>query len=364
MKSFAVQPLAFLIFLCGCSQQTLKPDSEITEDWFKAPYQDARTEVSSEEAGVFLDQFFDLMDQVMFDPKYRLDDVNRIKTELMTEASKSFFSTKGDLVKALNQKFKEIHFSHLAALDPEKSLKIMKMIGGQKDEKPEPAVSARTRGDVGIIKISSFLVPSITLNQVTEARRKVKDAKYLVYDMRNNGGGSVSSNSYVIETIIGPGKTIQFSRNRAGIVMNSAVVKEGYFPDESNFGSEADIDFENRNKFVEWRTRKEAVKDNRPTIIVVNSHCGSSCDIFTAAIREHKAARIVGAKTAGAVLGAIAFKLNWKAYTAIMPVSQIISPKGNLYEGVGIMPEVVIGSCEDPMDEKCIDEGVRLFTEK
>lgn len=49
--------------------------------------------------------------------------------------------------------------------------------------------------------------------------------------MRNNGGGSVSSNSYVIETILGPNKTIQFSKNRMALNLTEAKVKKGFFDD-------------------------------------------------------------------------------------------------------------------------------------
>ena len=72
------------------------------------------------------------------------------------------------------------------------------MAGMKKDQKAKPAVSAYMKNHIGVIKISSFLVPSITIDQIKAARSKVESAKYLIYDLRNNGGGGTSRVSYVI----------------------------------------------------------------------------------------------------------------------------------------------------------------------
>lgn len=350
------------LLLLSCSHTGPKPDSEITEEWLEAPITEPQATVSAAEARQFIEHFFGLLDQVIFDPQYRAGDLSRVKREALLEVESNPALTKGGVVSALNRRFKEIRFSHLAVLDPEKSRKIFKMAGGPKNETPEPAVSARMKGKVGIIKVSSFLVPSITLLQLAEARAKTKNAKYMLYDLRNNGGGSVSSNSYLIETILGPGRTIQFSRNRKGLELNAPAIKEGFFPDSVNSGSEADIEFESRHRYVEWKTRKDAVKDPRPAIVIVNSRCGSSCDVFTAAIKESGSARILGTRTAGAVLGAIAYKLSWKAYTAIMPVTQIISPQGKLYEGIGISPDIENKDCENAENENCLNDAIRRIS--
>lgn len=159
----------------------------------------------------------------------------------------------------------------------------------------------------------------------------------------------------MIEHILGPNQTIQFSKTRKGLSLKSPVIKRGFFPDENNNGSDADIAFENEHNFVEWKTRQEAIKDNRPTAIIVNQHCSSSCDVFSIAIKESHTALILGTNTAGAVLGAIAFKLRWKGYIAIMPVSQIISPKGVLYEGIGVFPDVEIKNCDDENNQECLE---------
>lgn len=357
----------FLIFavmaLQGCSHQTIKPDSDITKEWISQPMPNDQEVVSAQEARGFINDFFNLLNTVIFDPTYRKSEVEKIKNQMLAEIGTQGMK-RGDLVKSLNGKFKEIHFSHLAVLNPEKTEKIMNMSGAQETGPTIKSVSAKMVGDVGVIKVSSFLVPSITLEQVKEARKEVQKAKYLIYDMRGNGGGSVSSNSYLIENILGPNQTIQFSKTRKGLALNSPVVKQGSFPDDKNNGSDADIAFENEHNYVEWKTRSDATKDSRPTAIIVNEHCGSSCDVFSIAIKESQSAPILGTNTAGAVLGAIAFKLRWKGYTAIMPVSQIISPKGVLYEGVGVAPDVELKTCADETSKECLTSAISWLKKK
>jgi hypothetical protein len=346
----------------GCSH-SLKPDSDISKEWISQPLPNDQEVVSAQEAHGFIDDFFKLLNIVIFDPTYRKSEIEKIKAQLLAEVAPQGMK-RGELVKSINGKFKEIHFSHLAVLNPEKTEKIMNMSGVQETGPTAKSVSAKMVGDVGVIKVASFLVPSITLEQVKEARKQVENAKYLIYDMRDNGGGSVSSNSYLIENIIGPNQTIQFSKTRKGLNLASPIVKHGFFPDEKNNGSDADIAFENEHNFVEWKTRQEIGKDSRPTAIVVNQHCGSSCDVFSIAIKESQSAPILGTNTAGAVLGAIAFKLRWKGYTAIMPVSQIISPKGVLYEGVGVAPDVELKTCADEANVECLTSAISWLKKK
>jgi C-terminal processing protease CtpA/Prc len=145
--------------------------------------------------------------------------------------------------------------------------------------------------------------------------------------------------------------------------MKNPILKLGYFDDQINSGSEAEINFEKEQKFVEWRTREGAILDTRKTYILINSNSGSSSDIFAAAIKEHKAAMLVGTRTRGAVLGGEAYKLLWRGYTAIFPFSQIISPTGKLYEGVGVAPDYELKSCDENTDV-CLSEVINLIHNK
>lgn len=348
--------------MTGCTTMP-KPESEIKSDWIAEPRLKNEDVISKEQAKEFVDHFFGVLEQVIFDPKFKSSEIQAAKSDIALKVDQSSTVTRGDTQKLINTTLKNLKISHLVALDPSKTQMIMEMTGDVQVSDPKPAVTANLVGDIGIIKVETFLVPTITLSQVLKAREKTASAKILIYDLRNNGGGSGSSASYVIESILGPEKTIKFSRTRQGIDIQSPSIRYGYFEDDVNKGSEAEIKFEEEQRYVEWRTRKEAVKDSRKTYVLINSHSASSADVFAAAIKEHKAATLVGTKTMGAVLGGIAFKLHWKGYSAIMPINQIISPKGNLYEGIGIEPDYELKSCEGA-DDGCINEVVKLIHSK
>lgn len=359
MKSISKLFLIGAFFMVGCSTAQ-KPDSEIMPDWISEPRLKNDDVISKSESKDFVNHFFGILEQVIFDPKFKSSEIASAKSEIAIKIDQSASISRGETLKFINSTLKSLKVSHLVALDPSKTQMIMEMTGGIQPADPKPAVTARMVGDIGIIKVETFLVPTITLSQVINAREKTSKAKIMIYDLRNNGGGSGSSASYVIENILGPEKTIKFSRTRQGIDITAPVIKYGYFGDVENKGSEAEIKFEEEQKYVEWKTRKESIKDNRKTYVLINSHSASSADVFAAAIKEHKAAKLVGTKTMGAVLGGIAFKLHWKGYSAIMPVNQIISPKGYLYEGQGVEPDYELKSCDGANDD-CIDDVVKLI---
>ena len=137
--------------------------------------------------------------------------------------------------------------------------------------------------------------------------------------------------------------------------VDTPFIMRGYFKDANNRGSKADIELDSKEGFVEWRTRNDIEKESRPVYLLINKKCASSCDIFSIAIKEHRAAKILGTKTAGAVLGATAFKPIWKGFLALIPTTQVLSPHNKLYEGLGLKPDIVIPEC-DKLDQqkKCL----------
>lgn len=340
----------------------IKIDYDVDASWISEPKPNINDVITFNEANLFIENFFELFDAVIFDPDFKTSERQKAKLNTIQNLKKENSITREMALKTLNQELKKMSISHVAALDPSKTEFLIKMTTPQ-NENNENSVSAQMINDFGVIKVPTFLIPGITLKQVEDARNKTKNAKYLIYDLRNNGGGSSSSMSYLIETILGPNTTLKFAKTRLGLSITKPFVFDSYFEDKENFGSEKDIELEKEKKFVEWRTRKEAVKDNRKTFVLINNKSASSADMFAMAIKEHKAATLIGKTTAGAVLSGILFKLDWKGFTAILPISQVISPNGILYEGIGIAPDYELESCEST-DDKCIYEIIELIKNK
>lgn len=350
--------LLLMVIFFGCITNE-RLESGITEDWVHGKLPALKEIIPRKEAIQFVEHFFDTVDKEIFDESFKKIMRDDVRNKIISNIRLRNKISRKNVLELLNSSIKSINISHLMALTPKQTKYVINMSGGEKEKKPETVVSSQVVGDFGIIKVKSFLVPSITLEQVVQARKKTKNAKYLIYDLRDNGGGSGSSVSYLIETILGPDKTIKFSKTRNGFNQVNPIIKHGYFDDESNYGSQLEIEFENENGFVEWRTKESAPKDMRKTYVIINQKCASSCDVFAAAIKEHQAATLIGDKTAGHVLGATAFKLAWRGYIAIIPTAQVISPQGLLYEGIGIEPDKFIKSCNND-EEKCLTDVINF----
>lgn len=93
---------------------------------------------------------------------------------------------------------------------------------------------------------------------------------------------------------------------------------------------------------------------------MVDNQCGSACDGFAAAVKDHEAAKILGVRTMGALFGAEAFKLKWQGFALIAPVFQVISPKGNIIEGVGVEPDIEIPKCADG-GTQCLEKVIKIL---
>jgi C-terminal processing protease CtpA/Prc len=65
-------------------------------------------------------------------------------------------------------------------------------------------------------------------------------------------------------------------------------------------------------------------------------------------MKDHHAATILGARTAGALLSAVAFRPTWRGYVLLAPVGTVLSPDRKVIEGVGVPPDIEIAACAAP----------------
>jgi C-terminal processing protease CtpA/Prc len=177
------------------------------------------------------------------------------------------------------------------------------------------------------------------------------DAPAILIDLRGNRGGSVSSVVYLAEHFLGPDKSVGFHRYRTGASRTDPFIHRGYFADEVNHMSACDVALNKKEGYVEWRTPKDAPASRANVWILADGECGSSCDAFTAAMKDHHAATVLGARTAGALLSAVAFRPAWRGYVLLAPVGTVLSPDRKVIEGVGVPPDVEIAACASPAGE-------------
>ncbi len=219
-------------------------------------------------------------------------------------------------------------------------------------------VSSEIKGEVGILRVKSFLIPQVTKAAIDQAKAKLSQAKVIIVDVRGNGGGAGSSISYLIEDIIGADKAISRDRTREGLQIKEPYIFHGYFDDAINAEGAAEIEFSEKHPYVEWRTRLKAKKDPRSHFILVDDKCGSACDLFAAAAQDYDI-KILGVRTVGALFGGDAFRLKWQGYALIVPTLQVVTAKGRIIEGVGVKPDILIPECKTN-ESKCLEKALKI----
>ncbi len=163
-------------------------------------------------------------------------------------------------------------------------------------------------GDIAYIKITEF--SSNTVNQFESAVGAALDkkAKGIIFDVRNNGGGTVKSAAQMIDTIVPEGPVIS-STNKNG------ETKVVYTSDS------ADVSV--------------------PMAVLVNKNTASAAELFAAALRDFEKAKLVGSVTYGKGVVQDIYPLSDGSAIKIT-TARFNPPKSENFDGVGLKPDFVV----------------------
>jgi len=335
--------------------------TDVSLDWFTSAQLKPTDTVSASEAKAFISDVYQTLDNKIFDPAFKKDKRNQQLQELLATSDTKPNWSRAELIQRINSQLKKLLVSHLRILDPVEGEKLFRIF----EQKPlpnttsKPAVSAEMRGELGILRVESFIIPLITKAKLDRAKAQLAQAKVILLDVRGNGGGAGSSISYLVEDIIGPDKVLWRDRTRKGLQQQEPYIFRGYFDDAINAQAKAEIKLAEEHSYIEWRTRFQAQADPRPHFILVDDRCGSSCDLFAGIIKDYGSAKILGVRTMGALFGGEAFRLRWQGFALIAPTLQVVSPKGHTIEGVGVQPDVVIPECASG-GSRCLGKAIKI----
>ena len=204
-----------------------------------------------------------------------------------------------------------------------------------KGEYVTTSVEYRKINDIGYIKIYEF--GDKTLDQFKKAINQFKMEKVngLVFDVRNNPGGTLDSVSKIIDILV-PAGTVVSSTGKDG--------KE--VPLYTSDSSEIDM----------------------PMIVLCNENSASAAELFTCALRDFEKAKIVGEQTYGKGSMQSVFKMS-DGSAVDLTVARYNPPKSPNFEGVGIKPdfEVILTPQQKEyfnlMEDTEDDQLVKAFTE-
>ncbi len=192
--------------------------------------------------------------------------------------------------------------------------------------KEQSVVYSLDEDGIGYIRVTQFI--GVTFDQFKEAVDYMRNngAKGIVFDMRSNPGGLVTSVTDMMSYILPTGKTIlsyQY-KNTPEVVIKTT-------DDTPAKGEEPAIDS----------------LLSLPMVVLCNEYTASAAEIFTSVIRDYRdegllEARIVGTTTykKGIMQGSFAYPKDGSLIT--ITVAYYNPPSGENYHGIGITPDVYV----------------------
>ena len=169
------------------------------------------------------------------------------------------------------------------------------------------------------------------MRQAVQAQKDKNSLKGIVVDLRNNGGGYLES-----------------AVKAAGIWLNNKEV----------------VAEKRGNEVVDKiSTGNEAIANGVPTIILANEATASASEILAGALRDHGAARIVGAKTYGKGSVQSMFSLPDNNQLKVT-IARWYTPKGVNISKQGLKPDVEIileNQKTENANDNQLDEAIKLL---
>jgi len=201
--------------------------------------------------------------------------------------------------------------------------------------------------DTAVLRIWTFSAGYSRENIENLLKEAAPKAKNLILDLRSNGGGLVNNLNHLLSLLM-PDNT------EYGTFISKRVASQFA---EANPGKEVTTD-----NVAAWapnkaKTRKRSMDPFAGKIaVLINRGSASASEICAAALRECVQAKVVGPRTAGAVLASV-FRPLAEGFSLQYPTSDYVTIKG-----VRLEKNPVIGDADVPTP--AIVDGKDLFIEK
>lgn len=183
----------------------------------------------------------------------------------------------------------------------------------------QSVISKILEGNIGYIKISSFEEATAKDFKKALADLEVKMPRGLIIDIRDNGGGLVTSGTQIADLLVGKG-TITYLQDRHG-----------------------------KKEYIHSHEKRT----NIPYVVLINENSASTSEILAAAVKDNGPGKLVGVKTYGKGVVQSTTKLeDGSAYK--LTIMQYYSPKGDVIHGKGVTPDYEVKG-EDAQLKKAIE---------
>jgi carboxyl-terminal processing protease len=178
-----------------------------------------------------------------------------------------------------------------------------------------PGVMYNQYGSVGYMAFSGFDVDTGSEFHGTLSALLARHIKSLIVDLRGNGGGYVDTARQIASEFLPKGAVIFWERSNLG---------NGRYSDVSTTVS------------------NPGIAQRLPVVVLVDGYTASAAEIFTAALREHGRARVVGTTTYGK--GSVQEDLPLPDGSSLRITIRLwLTPDKHTIDNQGITPDVVVG---------------------
>ncbi len=184
--------------------------------------------------------------------------------------------------------------------------------------------------NIAYIKISRFT--GNTFSQYNELLNDFlkKGAKSIIFDVRDNGGGLVTSVEDCLDPLLPEGE-VAFAKYKNG---------------------EKDIIVVSDENEI-----------NIPMVVLMNENTASGGELFSASLRDFKNAKLIGKNSFGKGIMQNTYPLS-NGGSLTLTVATYQTTKSECYHGVGLAPDVEVELIEDNEYDEQLQKAIELLTEK
>jgi hypothetical protein len=219
----------------------------------------------------------------------------------------------------------------LVELTGDKHLALMVSLGTKAPERPGPSARPRCSnpcgftpveilpGNIGYVNVAFFFRPEEARASVAEAMATVRDAAALIFDMRQNGGGSPGTVALLASYLF----------EQSGLPLFEIVERSGRVA-----------------RYVTEPTVLRESNGARPVYVLTSRQTFSGGEGFAFLLQELGRAVIIGEGTAGAANAAGRYRVN-EYFEAQVSSSTVRTVKsGRNWEGSGVQPDVAAAASD------------------
>ncbi len=174
-------------------------------------------------------------------------------------------------------------------------------------------VDYRMIGDVGFIRIHSFMMPAVAEFEAALNDLLAKGAKSFIFDLRNNLGGNLDCVEQIVSYLIPKGEetvVLQFKNNE------------------------------------EVHYSKGERKTDAPMVVLMNESSASASELMASCLRDINKSLLIGTKSYGKGVGQSTFELSDDSAVKFTTFHYLT--KGRVhYDGVGLTPDQTVTLTED-----------------